>query len=270
MLKGTKGFYAKGAKNFHAKSAKSKAGNGRRKRRGCLIYVKTAGSQTGILKNNQIIMLVKVCGMRDPENIRSLMDLSVDFMGLIFYKKSSRNVPDSMAEQILQAVDGKVPKVGVFVNESVDTVLQKVARFKLQYVQLHGQESSDYCYDLLEKSARMFGCDDELRLIKAFSVDEHFDFSVTRDYTPYCEYFLFDTKGKNAGGNGVMFDWNLLKKYAGTIPFLLSGGLDQNSAEDIRQLDFPKLIGTDVNSRFEDAPAFKNIDKVKIFVEELS
>jgi len=135
-------------------------------------------------------MIVKVCGMRDAKNIKALLELPIDLMGLIFYKKSSRNILDSQATEIV------------------------------------GKETPDYCYDLLAKSAKTYGCCDELQLIKAFSVDEQFDFSITKGYRAYCKYFIFDTKGKNAGGNGFMFDWNLLKQYKGTTPFLLSGGID--------------------------------------------
>jgi len=214
-------------------------------------------------------MLIKVCGMRSPENITALLELPVDLMGLIFYKKSPRHVPDSAAKEILAASEGKVKRVGVFVNEAVETIVQKVAKFKLQYVQLHGKEDADYCYDLLAHSAKTFGCDDELRLIKAFSVDEQFDFSITKDYTAYCEYFIFDTKGKNAGGNGFMFDWSLLKQYQERIPFLLSGGIDAQSAAAIQSLDFPKMIGVDLNSKFEISPALKDVSLLKGFMQEL-
>lgn len=207
--------------------------------------------------------------MRDSANIVELLALPVDWMGLIFYKKSKRNVPNSAAKAILAASEGKVKRVGVFVNETIETVVQKIAKFKLSYVQLHGKESPDYCYDLLAQSARTFGCEDELQIIKAFSVDEHFDFATTKRYTPYVNYFLFDTKGKNPGGNGFAFDWTLLKKYDGNIPFLLSGGLDEFSAKAIQSLDLPMLAGVDINSKFEIAPALKDVAMVQRFTHAL-
>ena len=216
------------------------------------------------------LKITKVCGMRDPQNITDLLALPVDWMGLIFYEKSKRNVPNSAAKDILAASDGKVKRVGVFVNETIETVIQKVAKFKLSYVQLHGKENPDYCYDLLAKSAKTFGCGDELQLIKAFSVDEHFDFEMTKGYEPYVNYFLFDTKGKNPGGNGFTFDWTLLKKYTGNLPFLLSGGLDEFSTEFINHLDLPMLVGVDVNSKFEIEPALKDIAMVKRFTQTLA
>lgn len=218
---------------------------------------------------HSIAKIIKVCGMRNPENITNLLELPIDWMGLIFYEKSKRNVPNSAAKEILAASEGKVKRVGVFVNESIETIVQKVAKFKLNYVQLHGQESADYCYDLLAKSAKTFGCGDDLQLIKAFSVDEQFDFATTKNYTPYVNYFLFDTKGENPGGNGFKFDWTLLKKYDQKIPFLLSGGLDEFSAEAIRALDLPQFVGVDINSKFEIEPALKDIEKIGRFIDNL-
>ncbi len=208
--------------------------------------------------------------MRNPNNIKDLLSLPVDWMGLIFYEKSSRNVPNSAAKDILAASEGKVKRVGVFVDEDIETIVQKVAKFKLTYVQLHGKESPDYCYDLLAKSAKTFGCGDELQIIKAFSVDENFDFATTKGYEPYINYFLFDTKGKNPGGNGFTFDWTLLKEYNGSLPFLLSGGLDEFSAVAIQSLDLPKLVGVDVNSKFEIEPALKDVEMLRRFTQTLA
>lgn len=214
-------------------------------------------------------MIVKVCGMRDPQNIEALLELPIDLMGLIFYKKSARNVLNTQAAEIVAASGDKVKRVGVFVDEDIDTIIQKVTKFKLQYVQLHGKETPDYCYDLLAKSAKTFGCHDELQIIKAFSVDEQFDFSITKGYTAYCKYFIFDTKGKNAGGNGFTFDWSLLSQYKSTTPFLLSGGIDAESAEAIKALNFPQLVGVDLNSKFEKSPALKDVALLKSFVAEI-
>lgn len=208
--------------------------------------------------------------MRDPKNIKDLLELPVGLMGLIFYKKSPRHVPNSAAKAILQASDDTIKRVGVFVNETKEIILQKVDKFKLSYVQLHGKESPDDCYDLLADSAKTFGCDDELQIIKAFSVDEQFDFSTTVEYAPYCKYFLFDTKGKNAGGNGFMFDWSLLQQYKGNTPFLLSGGIGVDAATAIQELDLPKMVGVDLNSKFEKSPALKDIAQVNFFLKEVN
>lgn len=208
--------------------------------------------------------------MRDPKNIQGLLELPVNLMGLIFYKKSPRHVPDQAAKEILQVSDGKIKKVGVFVNEEIETVIQKVTKFKLSHVQLHGTESPDYCYDLLAASAKTYGCNDELQLIKAFSVDEQFDFSSTTGYTPYCQYFIFDTKGKKVGGNGFSFDWSLLHQYTASTPFLLSGGIGATDAAAILNLDFPNMAGIDLNSKFEIQPALKDIPLLAQFLKELN
>lgn len=207
--------------------------------------------------------------MRHPQNIKDLLTLPVDWMGLIFYEKSKRNVLDSQAKEILKVSEDKVSRVGVFVNEAIEKVVQKIAKFKLEYVQLHGEETPEYCYDLLEKSAKTFGCDDTLKIIKAFSVDEHFGFAITKTYTPYVSYFLFDTKGKNPGGNGVKFDWTLLKKYKEHIPFLLSGGIDEYAGISIKTLELPQLAGIDINSKFEVEPALKDVEKIGRFVKNI-
>ena len=207
--------------------------------------------------------------MRHPHNIQDLLKLPIDLMGLIFYKKSPRNVPDSAAEAIRKVSAGIVKKVGVFVDEGLEVVVQKIAKFDLEYVQLHGKESPEYCYNLLSKSAKAFGCEDKLKLIKAFSVDEAFDFSITKAYVPYCQYFLFDTKGKNPGGNGLPFDWTLLKKYREKIPFFLSGGLHEHAADAIHALDLAQLAGLDLNSRFEIEAGLKDIEKVQFFLNTI-
>ena len=205
--------------------------------------------------------------MRHPENIENLTALPVDWMGLIFYEKSKRYVPDSEAAAILEASGDEVARVGVFVNEMIPVIVQKVHQFKLDYVQLHGHETPDYCYDLLAASARRFGCDDTLQVIKAFAVDETFDFSTTMDYAPYVNYFLFDTKGAHPGGNGVAFDWSILKKYTGQLPFLLSGGLRPDSLVALRDFSHPQWAGIDLNSGFELAPAQKDVATLRDFLE---
>lgn len=208
--------------------------------------------------------------MRNPENITALLEDSIDLMGLIFYEKSARNVPNSAAKEIVAASLDKVSRVGVFVNESIEVVIQKKAKFQLEYIQLHGSESPDYCYDLLAKSARTFGCGDDMKLIKVFSIGDSFDFSVTAPYAPYVHYFLFDTKGKHPGGNGITFDWSLLNEYKGDIPFLLSGGIGVDAATAINALEHPKLAGIDINSKFEIAPALKDVEKLKQFYKQIN
>jgi phosphoribosylanthranilate isomerase len=196
-------------------------------------------------------MLVKVCGMRLEEQIKEL-DGITDFIGFIFFEKSKRYVKST------PKVD-QAKKVGVFVNASKDHIQQKIREHSLDAVQLHGNESPELCQALK----------DQLTVIKAFGVNEDFDFAQTEAYSNHVDYFLFDTKTPQHGGSGKRFDWSLLKKYSGETPFLLSGGISSESLQSIRSIWHSKLAGVDINSGFENAPADKNINEVKQFIKQL-
>ncbi|NEW78556.1 MAG: phosphoribosylanthranilate isomerase, partial [Gelidibacter sp.] len=158
-----------------------------------------------------------------------------------------------------------IKKVGVFVNETIDEVLKKVVDYQLDCVQLHGNESIEYC-QILRHSELV---SESFEIIKAFSVDDEFDFSKINKYQRDCDYFLFDTKGKNHGGNGIKFNWELLQKYSGKTPFLLSGGITKNEVEEIKKLKHPAFFGIDINSGFELEPGLKNIKEIKEFKNRL-
>ncbi len=197
---------------------------------------------------------IKVCGMRDPDNLNELVAIPVDYIGLIFYEKSKRFV-----QQNFQKIDfqGK-EKVGVFVNASLEFILEKSQQFDFKTIQLHGKETPDFCAILKER---------KYKIIKAFSVDNSFDFSETKKYESSCDYFLFDTKGKLPGGNGYTFDWEILKKYKGETPFFLSGGINSSHKNILKSLNFNHLHAIDLNSGFEIAPALKDISLLKKFIE---
>ena len=200
-------------------------------------------------------MKIKVCGMRDPDNIHQAEKTGVDMMGFIFYKGSSRYV-GSMAP----VTTSRVERVGVFVNESAQKIRQIANSWNLDIIQLHGDESPEDCSVISEM---------KLKVVKAFSIDENFDFNRLAPYTGKVDYFLFDTRGKNYGGNGEVFDWEILKQYHRDVPFWLSGGIHPELAGAIVALDFPMLYAVDVNSGFEEKPGYKNIDKLKLFIDEL-
>ena len=204
-------------------------------------------------------MKLKVCGMRDNENIESLIALKPDFMGFIFYKKSKRFVADFPTTEIPLSIK----KVGVFVNESLDTVLDIVEKHNLDCVQLHGNETPEYIDELLH--SELVSESHPIEVFKAFSVDDSFDFSKTDAYQKVCDYMLFDTKGKDYGGNGVKFNWDVLQKYKGEIPFILSGGITKNDVEEIKKINHSAFVGLDINSGFEIEPALKNINEIKEF-----
>jgi len=206
-------------------------------------------------------MKIKVCGMRDSKNISGLLNLKPDFIGFIFYDKSKRFVTDFPQIEI----PFSTKKVGVFVNETIDKLLKKVVDYQLDCVQLHGNESLEYC-QILRHSELV---SESFEIIKVFSVDDDFDFSKTNVYQKVCDYFLFDTKGKNYGGNGVKFNWDLLKNYKGKTPFLISGGISKNDAEEIKKFNHPAFLGVDINSGFEIEPALKNINEIKEFKSAL-
>jgi len=214
-------------------------------------------------------MKIKVCGMREPENIQALAALPVQMVGFIFHAKSPRFAGKKLVPWLAReggVLEGK-KRVGVFVNSEIEDVLNHVHDFELDFVQLHGSESPEYCQLLrnLWESTSMR----KAKLIKAFHVDEHFDFDLASAYTPYCAYFLFDTKGQEYGGTGERFDWKLLEKYHGVTPFLLSGGIGPESVGPIQAFRHPQLYGLDINSRFELEPGLKDIEQIAQFIEAL-
>ena len=217
------------------------------------------------------MMRIKVCGMRQPENIEALLELPIDYIGFILYYKSKRYVGNTaLAEWLEQneALFEKVKKVGVVVNGSIHELLNVVHDYKLDFLQLHGDESAEYCREisLLWQASSVR----RAKLIKAFSVDEDFDFSQTAAYEPYCSFFIFDTKGAGYGGTGRQFDWDLLNQYDGTLPFILSGGIGPDSLEDLQGFYHPRMAGIDLNSRFEIEPGLKNIPQLETFISKLN
>lgn len=197
-------------------------------------------------------MKIKVCGMRDKENISGLLALKPDYIGFIFYAQSKRFVADFPQIEI----PSTTKKAGVFVNEVIEEIVEKVQKYKLDFVQLHGNETPEFCEELSMKN---------IKIIKAFSVDENFDFSATKPFEKHVSLFLFDTKGKNYGGNGLKFNWELLQYYTGNTPFLLSGGISKNDSEEIKKFKHPAFLGIDINSGFELEPGLKNIKEIKEF-----
>ncbi|MEL6560347.1 MAG: phosphoribosylanthranilate isomerase [Bacteroidota bacterium] len=199
-------------------------------------------------------LLWKVCGMREPENIRELIEVGPDFIGFIFYDKSSRFVGESDNIDVINSLPPRSKKVGVFVNEAYETLLQHVKTYGLDFVQLHGGESPQYC-----KKVK----DEGIKIIKVFSVGEKLDMDLIRTFDGLATYFLFDTKTPKYGGSGVQFDWTILKDYDLETPYFLSGGIGIEDIQKIDRKDFPGLTGLDVNSRFEIEPGLKNITAVK-------
>jgi phosphoribosylanthranilate isomerase len=196
--------------------------------------------------------------MRDSLNMQDVSALLPDYMGFIFYKKSPRYVGEDFV--IPNHFPATVSRVGVFVNESITVIINKVRQHALDLVQLHGDESVEFCKELNHEG---------ISVIKVFRVDGEFDFSVTKQFDEVAEYFLFDTKGKNFGGNAQRFDWNLLTHYDQSIPFFLSGGIDLSSLAEVLQLKNLNIHAVDVNSGVEQAPAMKDVEKVSAIINKL-
>lgn len=206
--------------------------------------------------NTKAIKL-KVCGMKFAANIAKIAELQPDYLGFIFYEKSPRFINDVSAE-LIKYIPEQIKTVGVFVNEEVEIVKEKINLHNLKAVQLHGNESVDYCKEL---KSTFRG----LEVIKAFGVDEEFDFSVLESYINVVDFFLFDTKTKAHGGSGKTFDWKILEKYTLNKPYFLSGGIDLEHVQAIAKIEDPRLYSLDINSRFEVEPGVKDVDKVKEF-----
>ncbi len=199
-------------------------------------------------------MLMKVCGMNYQNNISQLEKVDIDFMGLIFYAKSPRFVRHN-----LRFTNYGIKKIGVFVNAESSFIQNKIEKYGLAGIQLHGLETPEDCERLREKG---------LLVLKAFAIDAAFDFNVIEKYNKVCDYFLFDTKGDLHGGTGETFPWQLLKNYDGQLPFILSGGIGLKQISDLRKFSHRKWKGIDINSQFETRPGYKNIRKVKKFRHE--
>jgi len=183
--------------------------------------------------------------------------LDVDLLGYIFYAPSKRFVGETPDTGLFQS---EKPKAAVFVNENAFEMLGLAKNFGFEYIQLHGKENPKTCSMLKNQG---------LKIIKAFRIDEDFNFGKTQNYKHVVDYFLFDTKTKHYGGSGKKFNWEILKKYKGETPFFLSGGIGPNDAKSIKKIDHPKLSGIDINSGFEDEPGLKNIEKLEKFITEL-
>ena len=197
--------------------------------------------------------------MREPENIRALLSLHPDYIGFIFYPRSQRFVA-SIDQLLLNEIPAEVKKTGVFVNSSEDDILDKIKSFSLNAVQLHGAESPELCRKL--KDAGM-------EVLKAFGVDENFDFTILNAYAESVDFFLFDTKTQQHGGSGKTFNWSLLGDYNLSVPYFLSGGLDENNIREALEIEDQRFYAVDLNSRFEIEPALKDIQKLRTTINEI-
>ncbi|MFO7827091.1 MAG: phosphoribosylanthranilate isomerase [Bacteroidales bacterium] len=207
-------------------------------------------------------MKLKVCGLNNANNIKEITKFNPDFVGFIFYPGSKRFILDHcLNPEMIKEIPPNIKKVGVFVDASIDEIIKFYYDFDLDYVQLHGNETPAFCAKLFLK---------QIPVIKTFRLDKDFDFEQLEAYLPFCNYFLFDTKGKLPGGNGVKFSWPVLKSYTLRLPFFLSGGIGPDDINDIQSFNHEMLYAIDVNSKFELSPGIKDIKKVQNFKNQLN
>lgn len=199
-------------------------------------------------------MIVKVCGMRDSENIRAIEQTKADLMGFIFHPKSPRFVA-SLPEYMPK----KQKRVGVFVNASFEQILAKAQKFSLEYIQLHGDEPPAFCSELKNRG---------LKVIRAQRIANADDIIRAESYN-MADLMIFDTKTELYGGSGKKFNWQLLENYKGCVPFLLSGGIRSDTFEEIKAFFHPQFAGIDLNSGFEISPALKDVGKLNNFIEKI-
>lgn len=197
--------------------------------------------------------------MRQAANIAAVAALNPDYMGFIFYQKSPRFISDVSAE-LIKYVPSSIKTTGVFVDEDLETVMAYILKYNLKAVQLHGKENAVYCEQL-----KLTG----VEVIKAFGVDENFNFLKLESYLKAVDYFLFDTQTTQHGGSGKIFDWTLLENYTYNVPFFLSGGIDLIHLSTIKNIIHPRLFAVDVNSKFELEPGLKAVEKLKEFFKEI-
>lgn len=199
--------------------------------------------------------------MRESWNILDLAELYPDFMGFIFYEKSSRFAANNLNLETLKLLPKTIQKTGVFVNESSEKVIEIWKKYDLDFVQLHGNENAEFCKNLKNEG---------IKIIKVFSVDNTFDFSETESYHDVANYFLFDTKAEGRyGGHGKTFDWSILDSYHGETSFLLAGGISLENLGDLDKIKNKSFMGIDVNSKFEISPAKKDIEALEELFEKI-
>lgn len=208
-------------------------------------------------------ILVKVCGLAEPENIKEVDSLGIDFIGMIFYPKSPRYIIDKIKDKetfhsTLSNVYAR--KTGVFVNENIKKIIKYSNEFNLDYIQLHGDETPEFCSLLKDKG---------YKIMKAFNIKSPEDFSLCEKYTNYVDYFIFDTPCSGYGGSGKKFNWEYLKEYNLSVPFLLSGGIGRGDDRTIAGIEHEQFSGIDLNSKFELEPAFKDVMELDDFISKI-
>ena len=206
-------------------------------------------------------MIVKICGIQNKETLLCCDKNKIDFFGMIFYKKSPRNITIQNAAN-LQKISKRlnINGVGVFFNENIDQLIKVIKKINLKYVQLHGSEDDFYIKNLKNSG---------VKIIKAIPIRELKDLYKIKNYKN-ADYFLFDykpIKGELPGGNAKSFDWNLLKNLQTEKPWFLSGGININNIKQI--LCDINPLGVDLSSGVEKELGIKDNHIINNFIEKL-
>ncbi|RPH32120.1 MAG: phosphoribosylanthranilate isomerase [Bacteroidales bacterium] len=203
-------------------------------------------------------MKIKVCGITNNKDIAEISALKPDYLGFIFYPPSPRDVTNRIASLDLSVIPKKTSKVAVFVNESYDSISKIIDRYGFEFVQLHGDESPEFCNKLQRIS----------KIIKAFRIADTLPKNLN-EYQDTCDYLLFDSAGKNYGGNGIGFNHLLINEYNGKLPFFLSGGISVDDSSNVKTITHKNLHAVDINSKFEIEPGIKDMEKLKAFFNNM-
>ncbi|MGB6037494.1 MAG: phosphoribosylanthranilate isomerase [Cryomorphaceae bacterium] len=203
---------------------------------------------------------VKICGMRQVDNVKAIGRLSPDLMGFILYPPSPRFVQEKALNELLRLLSDDTSAVAVFVNETAEEMIRICKEYGFNYAQLHGAESVEICQKMKAEG---------IGVIKAFQVSDSVDLELLQTYEPFVDYFLFDTKTKNYGGSGKQFDWNLLSSYSLATPYFLSGGIGETDIETILNSSLPGCVGIDANSRLEIKPGLKNVEEAAKLINQI-
>jgi phosphoribosylanthranilate isomerase len=205
-------------------------------------------------------IMIKICGMREPENMLEVANLKPDLMGFIFYQASLRYAANILNSEVFTRFPPGIRKVGVFVNAGFDEINETIHKYSLDMVQLHGDESPETCQRLNEAG---------IHVIKSFNIYEGTDFNLCTKYISYTDYFLFDASTSKYGGSGYKFDWEILNNYELGHPFLLSGGIAPGDVYKILEIANPSFYGIDLNSKFEVKPGIKDIKILEDFINDI-
>ncbi|MBN2481674.1 MAG: phosphoribosylanthranilate isomerase [Bacteroidales bacterium] len=205
-------------------------------------------------------MQIKVCGMRDPANIRQVIKAGPDILGFVFYSGSVRFAGNILHEDLYELIPQRILKAGIFVNEDPDRIVAIAEKLGLQFIQLHGDEPPEVCRVIRQKG---------MKVIRAFGIGEGFQWNVPEPYQHVCDYFLFDTRTERFGGSGRKFSWDILESYRFHKPFFLSGGISMEDIPVLKRIDNPWFYGVDINSKFEKEAGIKDVDKVTFFIQQI-